>query len=176
MPGGEAQGENVLRNNVRPKFYPDEYADVLPQSATERVIELSSEVALLRQELKALHTNVERLQMANSELRQQREQQDIRLANLENELQTARESEGAARTQFATLVQRVELFNDRRQRQITDLHAIIDQLEQHLRQGATTPGDTPVQPYSEPPVNSSQANPYRQSTGDSHAQMSNVGQ
>ncbi|MGI9519866.1 MAG: hypothetical protein ACR2NP_22625 [Pirellulaceae bacterium] len=186
MPGPESQTENMLRENVRPedvrpKFYPDEYADVLPQSATERVIELSSEVALLRQELNELHANIERLQMANNELRQQREQQGIRLANLESELQTARESEASARSQFATLVQRVELFNDRRQRQIADLHAIIDQLEQHLRQGTTTPttvlpGNTSVQPYNEPPVNHSQANPYRQSTGNNHVQMSNVGQ
>ncbi len=175
-PLGAAQDGSMLRGRMaRPAapFYADEFTRVLPQSATERVIELSSDVARLQEDLGEVREVLERLKTDNSELRQMRQQQDLRLSSLEEELATSQQNEAATRSRFEMLVQRIELFNDRRQRQITDLHTIIDQLEDHLSQGDESPqvNDSPPPGQPVPEQTQTRSNPYRNSPGGLHVHL-----
>ena len=118
---------------------------------------------------------IEQLKSENSELRHMRQQQDLRISSLEKELANSQQNEAAAQSRFEMLVQRIELFNERRQRQITDLHTIIDQLEQHLRQGNTAPAASnpaPAPPaQAVPETAQTGSNPYRNLRGELHAHL-----
>ncbi len=111
----------------------------LPQSATEKLIQLSGEMLVMRQEMQMLHQSVQELKDDKAQLMEIRQELNLRLNAMEDRLENALENEAMAQSQYDDLSQRVQIFNDRRQKQISELNQIIDQLEVQLRQNPTQP-------------------------------------
>ena len=152
QPGERLMSSPATRRPEAGRFHADAVYQSMPQTATERLIELSSEMAIMREEMTSLTQSVQELQNENGRLLHIRDELHARLAQLEQRLERSLQSEAAARAQFDTLSQRVQIFNERRQRQIDELNQIIDQLEVQLRQS---------DPFTQP----SNQNPYRDSSG-----------
>lgn len=140
---------NQMRGDSSPRFYADEMAKLIPHSATERVIQLTNEVAILRGQIQEISQSVERLKAENNQLYDQRNQLNLRMTSLETQLDRSRENEENARLQFHALSQRMQLFNARRQKQISELNRIIDQLETQLQRPVQTPTQNPSLPNPE---------------------------
>ena len=116
----------------------------LPQSATEKLIQLSGEMISMRQEMQMLQQAVQELRTEKAELLGIRQELNTRLNSMEARLEEALENEAKAQSQYDDLSQRVQIFNDRRQKQISELNQIIDQLETQLSQ--PTPQSAPPSP------------------------------
>ena len=140
-------------------FVADELARSLPKSATELVIELNGQMATLRSEILELRQTVEKVRYENQELRSERDRLSERLANLERELNEARQDKLRMTSQFESLNRRIQQFNERRQRQITDLNRIIDQLENQLRAPDASRMSPATNPYRPAPSGTEKTSP-----------------
>lgn len=137
-------GNDVQIYESGPGTFRSNAVQTLPQSATEKLIQLSGEMMIMRQEMQMLQQSVQELRTEKSQLMEIRQELNTRLNSMEARLEEALENEANARSKYDDLSQRVQIFNDRRQKQISELNQIIDQLETQLRRPATSsPGPPP---------------------------------
>ena len=138
------QPYDVNRYDTGPGTFRSNTVQTLPQSATEKLIQLSGEMLTMRQEMQMLHQSVQELKADKAQLMEIRQELNIRLNAMEDRLENALENEAMAQSQYDDLSQRVQIFNDRRQKQISELNQIIDQLELQLRQTPTQSSAPPA--------------------------------
>ncbi|MDG1808140.1 MAG: hypothetical protein P8J91_08940 [Pirellulaceae bacterium] len=138
------QTHDVNRYDTGPGTFRSNTVQTLPQSATEKLIQLSGEMLTMRQEMQMLHQSVQELKADKAQLMEIRQELNIRLNAMEDRLENALENEAMAQSQYDDLSQRVQIFNDRRQKQISELNQIIDQLELQLRQTPTQSSAPPA--------------------------------
>lgn len=138
------QTHEVNLYDTGPGTFRSNTVQTLPQSATEKLIQLSGEMLTMRQEMQMLHQSVQELKEDKAQLMEIRQELNIRLNAMEDRLESALENEAMAQSQYEDLSQRVQIFNDRRQKQISELNQIIDQLEVQLRQSPTQSSAPPA--------------------------------
>ncbi|MCP4891727.1 MAG: hypothetical protein GY904_34695, partial [Planctomycetaceae bacterium] len=113
------QTQDVNRYDTGPGTFHSNTVQTLPQSATEKLIQLSGQMLTMRQEMQMLRQSVQELKEDKAQLMEIRQELNIRLNAMEDRLENALENEGMAQAQYNDLSQRVQIFNDRRQKQIS---------------------------------------------------------
>lgn len=131
-------------------FAPGGFPGLSPRSATEMVVELSRQLAAVRDQLDSLQGDFRRLAAENNELRTVRDELESRVAKLELELSETARRENVLRVQFQELSSRMQTWYQRRSDQIRELNRVIDTLESQLGESGSDESPSRPNPFREP--------------------------
>lgn len=133
-----------------PPFAAGGFPGHTPRSATEMVVELSRQLAAVRDQLDSLQGDFRRLAAENSDLRTVRDELESRLAKLESELSESARREKVLRVQFQELNSRMQTWYQRRSDQIRELNRVIDTLESQLGESGSDESPPRPNPFRQP--------------------------